>query len=142
NAATGALVYITTSGGSPQSAYVKTDGSWSIPLAQMRTQDLSSIYTLDDGTNLNIQIVGNSTSEVLNFSAAVSQLSPLETVQFGAAVPDFGANQAQAQPTPPPDTSDTTIGQEPAPLGEEPTGGFNNLLTDEDRFSTQQIEDV
>lgn len=144
NPATGALVYITTSGASPQSASVKSDGSWSIPLAQMRTQDLSSVYSLEDSTNLNIQIVGNSTSEVLNFSATVSQLSPLETVQFGAEVPNLGGSQAQAQPSPTPDTlnPDTSNPDTQAPSGEEPVGGFGNLLSDEDRFSTQQIGEI
>jgi len=149
NPAQGALIYFTTSGGSPLSAFVKTDGSWSIPLAQLRTQDLSTILPVQDTTSMNIQVVGNTSSDVLNLSRPVLQLSPLETLQFGAAipaaadVPDTGAS-----------TTEDELLDELSSLDEEllsdddllddlnSSGGFTNLLSDEDRFSTQQITNV
>lgn len=151
NPATGALMYFTTSGGSPLSAFVKTDGSWSIPLAQLRTQDLSTIFPVLDTTSMNIQVVGNTPADVLNFSRPVSQLSPLETLQFGAEVPTVADTPAGGAAA---DSTDQELLDELAQLDDEllsdedllndidGTGGFNDLVTDEDRFSTQQITNV
>lgn len=145
NPASGALVYITTQGGSPQSAYVKSDGSWSIPLAALRTQDLSSIFPTEDTTIMNVQVVGNASNEVLNFSATVAQLSPVETLQFGAEVPQFDQEgetieDQESAPEPPGDGTGDDEGADQS--GADQVGGFADLLSDDDRFSTQQIENV
>jgi len=141
NPATGALIYLTTNGGSPLSGYVKSDGSWSIPLAQFRTQDLSSLLPITDDTSLSVQVVGVGPAEVLNFSIPVQSVAPVETLQFGSPVPQFSTTTTTTS-----STTDTTLGNsdtqtdtsaesQGTDIDDTVPGGFTNLISEEDQFS-------
>lgn len=126
--ANGSLIYLTAAGASPLSAYIKQDGSWSIPLSQMRTQDLSAIVTLDTTTEIKIQVIGTD-GETLNAAVQYGQLGQLATLQFGQDTSALG----QGVNTTDTSVDDTTINDPTLPSGEDTLG---NLLDDEDRFGT------
>lgn len=150
--ANGALVYLTTNGASPLSAYIKQDGSWSLPLSQMRTQDLSAIMTMTDSTPLKLQVIGTD-GETLNAEVTYGQVAQLRSLQFGQDT----TNLSQGSKTPdqqlpdetgsdlaqPDDTTGDNLADEPD--SGAPTGGSNQLgsLFDEnDRFGTMPQSDI
>lgn len=83
NPADGALVYITIQGASPLSAQVKSNGSWAMPLASVRSLDLSSQVTIDDSTPVKIEVQGVRRGDTLLLNTTVGQTMPLQSLQFG-----------------------------------------------------------
>lgn len=143
NPATGALIYLTTPGGSPLSAYVKQDGSWSIPLAQLRTQDLSSSVELESDTNLQVQIVAPGSGEVLNFSSDYQDINQVGPVTFGQEVKSTN-NTDQQQTTA--STSTTTNTQADLSAGQTDQitqtsiSSFDDFMNETERSQAQSNE--
>lgn len=126
--ATGSLIYLTASGASPLSAYIKEDGSWSIPLNQIRTQDLSAFFEMNPTTEIKVQVV-STTGQVLNVTVLYSQLDQLATLQFGQDPVIAAAN--------PDPTTNTTEVEEPESPSTPPSGNpLGGLIGEEDRFGT------
>lgn len=136
--ANGSLIYITSPGASPLSAYAKQDGSWNIALSQMRTQDASAIFSIDSNTDLKIQVIGVD-GESLDASIKYRQLNLLGELQFGQDVSqllasdDFIEEDDLTQNEFDDEIVDDTLTDETdAPEGNV----LDDLLSETDRFGT------
>lgn len=137
--ANGALIYVTSPGASPLSAYGKQDGSWTISLAKMRTQDASAIFSFEPETELKIQVIGID-GETLDATIKYRQLNLISELQFGQDInelllsgdePDEFAETDDLANLP----DDEFIDDEYLDETELLTGNqLDDLMTDDDRF--------
>lgn len=130
NPADGALVYITINGASPLSAQVKSNGSWAIPLASVRSLDLSSPVTIDESTPVKIEVQGVRRTDTLTVNSTVGQTMPLAPLQFGQSVSTTTTDQQTTTTT---DTTaqqtQTTTQTDTQTQGQTQTGSFDSLYS-------------
>ncbi|HSX40765.1 MAG TPA: Ig-like domain-containing protein, partial [Candidatus Saccharimonadales bacterium] len=80
SAATGALVYVDEQNSQSLSTLSKNDGSFSVPLADLRTKDLASYSALLTTSILHIQILGSNLASNILFSLTSDNILPLVTL--------------------------------------------------------------
>jgi len=127
NPADGAVVYVSIQGASPLSALVKPNGSWAVQLTNVRTQDLSALYTYSERDPVSVQVQGLQRDQSINISTSVGNISPLQDLVFGQE------NTIGAAATPEPmqitndPSSDATQESGESSLSTQ-TGGFSTIV--------------
>lgn len=139
NPVDGALVYITTNGASPISSYTKQDGSWSIPLSNVRTQDLSSLFVLEDSHLLRVQVI-DPAGQTLDEEVVFAKRDLLNNLQFGQRLTDIADESADSATNQ--ETDQTSQDNEQSTSASPPPDKLGGLLTDDDRFNTYQPGEV
>lgn len=78
--AEGAIVYLTTEGGSELSALVRSQGGWSIPLASARTTDLSGFMPFTDTTKVTLFAQGAKLAESATLDVTIGEGRPVPPI--------------------------------------------------------------
>lgn len=113
-----ALVYLSIQGAQPLSALTKADGTYTIPLNSLRSDDLSSYYSLANPTTAELSVFTGSLSSRASFSTEVSTI-PTITLSKNY---DFTISSS---PLSTDETSATPSATEPFPIS-TPSGSPSN----------------
>lgn len=130
-----AILYLTTDSAQVISALVKNDGSYILPLNSLRTQDLSSYYTLSGSTSLKILVLGDSL--ISNVQLSFFEASPVPTItlsknyDFAQTQNPVATSSADLQSFPSfSSTSSASQNQNPAILNPKDNQGLNDQQPD------------
>lgn len=148
--ASNALVYLTSAGASPLSAYVKQDGSWSLPLRKMRTRDSSQPFSFADDTALRMQVVSTSGETAMEFAFLYSQLDLINNLQLGSTPQleavgseSTAANNSEETPAGDSETASSNGSSEPNGSAELPaTNSLESILSPEERTAVGGADEV
>lgn len=89
-APTQAIIYVTMDGAQVISTLLKSDGSYTLPLNSLRTNDYTNYFNLSSDTKIKILALGDSLSS--NVSLSLSQAHPIPTVTLSKDY-DFATGQ-------------------------------------------------
>ncbi|MCD8506935.1 Ig-like domain-containing protein [Candidatus Woesebacteria bacterium] len=129
NPAEGSIVYLSIEGASPLSALVKANGSWAVQLTDLRTADLSALYTYEPTDPVTVQVQGTQRNETVNVDTTVSALSPMTDITFGAEnEAPIVVDEAETPPPSPTAVPDTT--------STDDSGGAFGSMVDEQTETT------
>ncbi|TSC85740.1 MAG: hypothetical protein G01um101416_811 [Microgenomates group bacterium Gr01-1014_16] len=128
NPVEGAIIYLNLPGSDTASAISKNNGAWVIPVATVRTEDLSSFVTYDKAvTEVEIFAQGGEAG-VSNVSTTTANDSPVATIELGK---DY-ERSVNAEPVPTGAVADTGTkfsGESLAPGADSGGGGSLEILT-------------
>ena len=82
--AEGTIVYLSLPGAAPQSALVKSSGSWAVNLGSVRTQTLQALHTTAPGQIISIEAVG-SDLQTTTGTTSTDNDQPVPTITLGQA---------------------------------------------------------
>lgn len=116
------IVYLSTSSSQLLSALLKIDGTYLLPVSSLRTSDLTSSFTLDSNTILQMTIRNASSQSHLLVKAGHANPIPLVTLSKDY---DFTIDTSLASLT----ASDSAVATPSGALSPAPTSGFP-LFTD------------
>ncbi len=150
NPADGSIVYLSVEGASPLSALVKPNGSWAVQLTNLRTADLSALYTFSETDPVSVQVQGIERNETINVDTTVGQVSPLQDLTFGEPVVDTtqtapSSDDPDAAPSTASDSQSAGVLPSVTPLptpsaspsSQTTTGGFANIVESDTSAQTE-----
>ena len=127
--AEGAIVYLQVETGSLLAAIVKSSGSWVIPLATMRTQDLSSYLEYDKEDQEIEVVVQGGAAGVTTVKTTTGEDSPMPTIVLGQDA-DLTQNQTQERASESGEpTAESRFTSESLAKAEEATGAGTLVLS-------------
>ena len=100
--ATDSIVYLEIQGGAPLSAYVRSSGSFSIPVGTTRRTDLTAFLNPEPTTPVSIVVQGKDSGQTASITSTLAQSTPFETITLGGAGAKTASQSPQgslAQPT-------------------------------------------
>ncbi len=147
NPAANAIVYVTAPGAAPLSSLVKENGSWAVPLSSLRTTDLSAGKTLVETDTVRIQVQGAKQGELIDTSATVDKLAPLDPLTFGQTNTPQTSESSATTPSPSPSTDPTGEGStvttaSPAPATGGKQSSFGSLFSEQEANQVNEATPV